>query len=1104
MKKYCYLWVLMLLITTHSQNTFAQKTTDKKWDVSNPKGEFNFKEATFSTDEGTWLNLDVSPDGKTIVFDLLGDIYKMPFGGGEAQLLRGGLPFEVQPRFSPDGKKILFTSDAGGGDNCWTMNADGSNPQQITKEDFRLLNNGVWLSNEYIVARKHFTSGRSLGAGELWQYHITGGAGLQLTERKNDQQDVNEPSPSPDGKYIYYSEDMYGGGFFQYNKDPNSQIFVIKRYDRETGKSEDVIGGVGGACRPQVSHDGKKLAYIRRVRTQTWLCLYDLETGLTTDLYGELSKDQQEAWTIFGVYTGFAWTPDDKNIVIWAKGKIRNIEIATKKATEIPFKVQVKQQLGETLQFQNKVFEDKFKVRVIRHALTTPDDKTLIFNAVGYLWKKDLPNGEPKRLTKETDFEFEPCLSPNGNELVYVTWNDENFGAIKKIDLKSGKITTISTQKGNYRTPQYSPDAKQIVFRKEGGNEHQGFAYGLKAGLYTMSASGGEATFISARGEKPRFSADGKRIYFQTGGYLFGAPSKEFRSIKLDGSDEKTHFTSKYTNQFVPSPDEKWIAFTELHKAYIAPFPKTGKAVGLSADTKAVPVALVGKDAGYNLHWSSDSKRLHWTLGEAYFTDELTERFKFLEGAKDSLPPVDSVGIAVNLQLPYDKPNGKICFENVRIITMEGDEVIENGFVLVEQNKILKVGKIDPNNKDKALTIDGIKIRGEGIKTMNCEGKTMMPGIVDVHAHLGEFRYGNSSQKKWEYFANLAYGVTTSHDPSANSEMIFSHSEMVKAGNMIGPRVYSTGTILYGAEGDFKAVINSLDDARSALRRTKAFGAFSLKSYNQPRREQRQQIVQAARELNMLVVTEGGSFFYHNLTHVIDGNTGVEHNLPIAPLYNDVIQLWKNSKAHNTPTLIVNYGAMNGENYWYQKTEVWKKARLMRFTPRPVVDAKAIHRTAIPDEEYEMGHILTAQSSKKMQDNGINVNLGAHGQLQGLGAHWELWMLAQGGMSNLQAIRCATLNGAKYLGMETEIGSIKAGKLADLIIMDKNPLENIQHSETVRYTMINGRLFDCETMHEIGGEQERKRTKFYFELDGATNMPMEMTTCGGDKCSCRN
>lgn len=1070
---------------------------EEKWDVNNPPGEWDWKDVDFTTDEGTWMNLDVSPDGKTIVFDLLGDVYQMPITGGTATALRTGLAWEVQPRFSPDGQYLLFTSDAGGGDNIWVMNADGSDARQITKESFRLLNNATWTPDgQYLVARKHFTSQRSLGAGEMWMYHLSGGSGIQLTERKNDQQDVNEPVVSPDGRYVYYSEDMYPGGYFKYNKDPNSQIYVIKRYDRQEDKVETVVSGPGGACRPQLSNDGKKLAFVRRVRTKSVLMVHDLETGQTFPLYDELSKDQQEAWAIFGTYPGFDWTPDDQQIIIWAGGKIWQVPadpLVKALPRTIPFTVNVNTQVAATRRQPNAVHTDDFDVKVIRHLVTSPDEKSVVFSAVGYLWTMSLADKKATRLTKATDFEFEPSFSPDGQQLVYVSWNDEEMGKLHLRNLTTQSDKVLTPQPGIYRTPAFSPDGNTIVFRKDGGNGHQGYTHCKEPGIYTVSTSGGEPNLVVPRGEYPVFSSDGQRIFYQTGGFLFGSLTKSFNSVKLNGTDEKKHFDGKYAQRFSISPDNQWIAWSELFKVYVAPFPKTGKTVGINAKTKAVPVAQVAKDAGINIHWSKDSKKLFWTLGNEYFSDQLTERFAFLEGAADELPPMDSTGIVLPLELKMDKPAGIVAFTNARIITMEGDLVIENGTLIVEGNEIKTIGESSKVRTPRAA------------KIIDCTGKTIMPGIVDVHGHLGDFRYGLSPQKSWYYYANLAYGVTTAHDPSSNSEMIFSHSEMIKAGHMVGPRLYSTGTIIYGADGDFKAVINNLEDARSALRRTKAYGAFSVKSYNQPRREQRQMVMRAADELGLLVVPEGGSFFYHNMSMLADGHTGVEHNIPVAPLFKDVTSFWSETEAHNTPTLIVNYGGVNGEYYWYQNTNVWEKDRLLAFTPRPIVDSRARHRTMIPQEEYDNGHILTSESLKSLTDAGVKVNLGAHGQLQGLGAHWELWMLEQGGMTNAEALACATINGARYLGMDEEIGSLKVGKLADLIVIDGNPLENIQESENVEMTMVNGRLYDAATMNEVGN-YDRSRSQFYFELPGSGNAWPLMTETNSlmpTQCACQ-
>jgi len=1047
-----------------SLSTIAQdkKEEKKKWDVNNPDGPF--KEVSFTVNEGTWMSLDVSPDGKEIVFDMLGDIYSIPLAGGEAKVLRQNLAMEVQPRFSPDGKKILFTSDAGGGDNEWVMDRDGSNARQVTKESFRLLNNGVWTPDgQYIIARKHFTSGRSLGAGELWMYHISGGDGLQLTPRKNDQQDLNEPSVSADGRFVYYSEDMYPGGFFQYNKDPNSQIFVIKRFDREKGTSETVTGGPGGAARPQISHDGRILAFIKRIRTKTVLMLRDLASGEEWPVYDKLSKDQQEAWTTFGIYTGFSWMPGDRQILIWSQGKIMKVDVSgVNTATEIPFTCNVKKRITDAVRFKQNINPPDFNVNVIRNAITSADGKTLVFNAVGYLWKKQLPDGKPERLTAGTDPESEPSFSADGKTIVYVTWNDTAKGCIYKLSMApNAKPVKLSTEKAIYRTPSFSPDGKWIAYSKDEGDNVMGVTFTVKPGIYLMDANGGVPLFVTDKGESPKFNAKGDRIYFQQNRSSFG-------SCKLDGTDDHVIFKSTYASQFVVSPDENWVAFVDLHAVYVAAFPHTGKTIDLGATATAFPVKKISRDAGINMHWSADNKTVHYTLGDQYYSINLEERFEFIANKPDSAFKMPEKGIAVGLRVKTDKPTGLLAFTNARIITMNNDEVIENGTILVEGNLIKALGK--------AADV----IIPDAAKRIDCNGKTIMPGFIDAHAHGNHFRSGLTPQQHWPYYTNLAYGVTTMHDPSANTEMVFAQSELIKAGQMTGPRVFSTGTILYGADGDFKAVINSIDDARSALRRTKAYGAFSVKSYNQPRREQNQMVIQAARELQMEVVPEGGSFYNHNLGMIMDGHTTIEHNLPVATMYDDVIQLWKNAQTAYTPTLIVCYGAPSGEYYWYQHTNVWENTKLLRFTPRSVIDPRSRFRTMLPEEEYENGHIQVSRTLKKLVDAGVKVNMGAHGQIQGIGAHWEIWMMAQGGMSNMNALKTATINPAQSLGLDDWIGSLQPGKLADMIILDKNPLDNIYNTESIRYTLVNGRLYDAEQMNEIGN-YNKPRIKFYWE-----------------------
>ncbi len=1041
-----------------SFSAFAADKKETSWDINTPhKGAKNI---SFSTNEGTWLDLDVSPDGNTIIFSMMGDIYSLPISGGNATRISSGPAFDVQPRFSPDGKQIAYTSDRAGGNNLWRMNRDGSDAKQITKESFRLLNNPVWTPDgQYIIGKKHFSSERSLGAGELWMYHTKGGSeGLQLNKRKNDQMDLGEPAISPDGRYVYYSEDISDGDTFSYNKNVYGVIYAIKRLDRETGDVRSLIQTPGGAIRPQPSPDGKSLAFVKRIRDKTVLHVMDLESGAVRAVWDGLSHDQQEVWAIFGPYPNFNWTPDAKNVVIWAQGKLWRVDMKSGAAQNIPFTATVQQSLVKPIRAAYRIEGGSFSPKMIRDIATSPDGNSIVFHAVGKLWKKNLPSGTPVRLTSDTkNFEYQPAFSPDGRKLLYTTWSDEGRGSIMELDVSSGNSRKLSIEPGYYYGPRYSNDAARIVYSKQSGNGLTGGVWSGERGVFVMDAQGKNHTRIAKNGNDPQFSADGKRVYFMTGGGL----SKKLQSIGIYGEEPRDVFTMKYPDFVSVSPDGKYVAFTEFFNAYLAPIPQTGGVLELSKDSKAMPITKLSTDTGAYVHWSQDSKNLHWLVGDRYVS----------RGINDSAA---NSGVNLGLNVATDKPGDVTAFTGGRIITMRNaenqQEVIEDGVLVVKGSTIVAVGRRD------AVSIPA------NAKTMDITGKTLYPGIVDAHGHGAHFGGGVMAQNNWAYYANLAFGVTTLHDPSATTEMVFSQSELQKTGELIGPRVFSTGTILYGAEGDFKATINSIDDARSHLRRLKANGAFSVKSYNQPRRDQRQQVNQAAKELNMLVVEEGGSTFNHNMTMMLDGVTGIEHNIPVAPLYRDVIETWKNTDVRNTPTLIVNYGGLNGEYWWYGRDNVWEDKKLNRFFPREALDARSIRREVGPDWDYY--HIEVAKSVKKLRDAGVKIQVGGHGQLQGLGTLWEMWMMHQGGMTAWEALRAGTIDGADYIGYAQDLGSLEAGKRADLVIVNGNPLENIRATADTAMVMVNGRLFDTSTMAEIGNQQRAAPTFHWQRNDG--------------------
>ncbi|WP_351017783.1 amidohydrolase family protein [Shewanella sp. AC91-MNA-CIBAN-0169] len=1039
-------------------SSFAYAEDDKvKWHVNAPENA-PLSKIDINVTEGTWMNVNVSPDGEHIVFDLLGDIYQIPIAGGEAKPLAQGIAWQMQPVYSPDGKYIAFTSDEDGGDNIWIMNADGTNPHAITTETFRLLNSPAWSpDSQYLVARKHFTGTRSLGAGEVWMFHVAGGEGVKLTERPNEQKDLGEPAYSPDGRYIYFSQDATPGKTFHYSKDSVKGIYKIKRYDTQTGDIEVLIEGTGGAIRPTPSPDGKTLAYIKRDGFQSTLYSLDLKSGEETKLYDKLDRDMQETWAIHGVYPTMSWTKDNKHIVFWAKGKINKLDVDSKKISDIPFSVKSQRDIQPSVRFTQNLDQDEFDVKMLRMAQVSPDGEKVVFEALGKIWIRDIKDGKHKRLTRLDDDinELFPQWSRDGKDIVFTTWNDQQQGTVSVVSARGGKAKVLTNEPGKYVEPTFSPDGEYVVYRKARGGYMTPRTWSQEPGLYKVDIKGKQSTKLTASGHQPQFGDDSDRVYFMDSG-----ETPEFASIGMNGFEKRTHYTSDHATEFRLSPNGEHLAFAERFRVYVTPFAKHGETIAIGPKATNLPITQLSARAGESISWNGKNNQLYWTLGPDLYQADVDTQYVKAETKVD--PKITSIGFKDKA----DVPRGTVVFTGGKVITMENDQVIDNGVVIVKDNKIVTVGDANTLIPKNAQIID-------------ISGKTIMPGLFDAHAHGGQADDEIIPQQNWALYSGLSLGVTAIHDPSNDTTEIFAASEQQKAGNIVGPRIFSTGTILYGANlPGYTSHVDSLDDAKFHLERLKKVGAFSVKSYNQPRRDQRQQIIAAARELEMMVVPEGGSLLQHNLSMIADGHTTVEHSLPAASIYNDIKQFWSQTEVHYTPTLVVAYGGISGEHYWYDKTDVWAHPRLSMYVPHDILDARSMRRTTAPDEHYN--HFNVARVANELNNIGVKPNIGAHGQREGLAAHWEMWMFAQGGMSNMEVLKTATINPATTFGMDHQLGSIKVGKLADLIVIDGDPLADIRTTDKVTYTMVNGKLFNSETMNQLNGDKH-KRKPFFFE-----------------------
>jgi len=1050
----------------------------------------------FTTDEVTWPSVTVSPDGRTIALDVLGDIYTLPIDGGTATRIVGGLSFESQPAYSPDGKQIAFLSDRSGVENLWVADADGSNARAVSKDGLthdrpQLMVSPAWTPDgQFLVVSKS----RPPDPGTLWlfMYHRDGGNGIRVGAPPPPQPspDATGPPPppapnrmgavvSPDGRFVYYAQ---RSGTFTYNA--RFPLWQIYRHDRETGDLAQVTNAQGSAMRPVLSPDGKFLVYGTRYKTDTSLRVRNLETGAERWLVSPVTRDDQESRASRDTLPGYAFLPDGKSLVVPIGGKLHRVDFATGATRVIPMTVPVKAEIAPRVYTPVRVDDGpNVRARLIRWPVLSPDGSTLVFSAMNRLYTMAFPGGTPRLLTSapEGEGEFMPSWSPDGRSIVYVTWTTHG-GHIKRAPASGGATETLTRFEGYYLDPAYTPDGSKIVFvagaaadqlyaimmnmAPEGEHPEEEEAPGEIGGinppntleLRWMPAGGGAGTLVASTqgGRGPHFARnDSSRIYLRS--------ARGLQSIDISGFDRRTllRIEGSGPGNSPPSADEIRLSpdgtrvFVNLQgKHYLASVPRAGREtveirIQGGAEGSAVPIRKMSPEGGDYIGWTVDGSTVTWALGAQFFRQPL-----------DASEPQKT---EVVVERPRSTPSGSVLLTGARIITMKGDEVIPRGDVLVTRNRIVSIGA------------RGSLIAPAGTRTIDAAGKTIMPGFVDAHSHMWPPR-GLHQTEIWQYMSNLAYGVTTTRDPQTSTPDVFAYADMVDVGMIPGPRIYATGPGVFSTSG-----IEDREAAFKYIKRYKeAYKTNTLKQYVAGDRLVREWIIEACKEYGITATIEGSLDLKLNLTQMADGFSGQEHSFPIMPIYNDVVQFVVRTKTFYTPTILVAYGAPWSENYWFENENPDKDAKLRRFIPPELLDTMTRRRAQwfLP-EEY--GHTKLGQQVAAVVHAGGRAALGSHGQMQGLGAHWETWNLGSGGLTPHETLRVVTMFGAEAIGLQQDVGSLEPGKLADLLVLDRNPLENIKNTNSIRYVMKNGAIYEGDTLNQIWPEQKTLPRPFWAQ-----------------------
>lgn len=1001
-----------------------------------------------TTRSGSWMSLALSPDGRTILFDLLGDVYALPAKGGKAHPVLEGLAFETQPVFSPDGRWIAFVSDRSGADNLWIARPDGSAPRRISdRDDDTVLTSPEWSADGRAIFVSRYRA--DLNNYELWRHTLSGEAELIAPIRatpaaaRTGFQSTLGASASRDGKWLYVAR-RTGGLDFDAVK-----AWTIIRRDLATGAETVVVSGSGGRgadsetfFRPQISPDGRKLAYATRRDGTTWLRVRDLIDGSDRAL-GEADFDALQASSWQDLLPRYAFTPDGSALILSHKGGFERRPLDGAAATALPFEARMRVAVAPTTRIRIREDEGPVRSRLAMAPVAAPDGGRIAFAALGGLYVQAAGSDRPpRRLDQVPGPAFQPSWSPDGTRIAYVSWTEGAGGTIWSIAADgTAPPTRISALPAYYSYPVFTPDGANIVVIRSSmaARQQTNFEVGQlrEAELVMMPATGGAARVLTSGriGARPHFSARPGTVYVLAGDGLNAvdlATGRRERIVQVKGPGWYFQEGTAAVDDLRLSPDGKWLAALIAQQLHIVAMPTDGATEIDLLDTRLPHRRITDIGADY-FEWTRDGG-IDWSVGSS-----------FLHAA---IPLVgDAARTDLTVTLPRARPTGRLLLRGGRALTMaDGDRVIADADILIENDRIAAIGPrgtvpIPPDTVIRDIA-----------------GKIVVPGFIDVHDHFGSIRRDVLSLEDWALRARLAYGVTTCFDPSTLSIDTLAYQDLIDAGLMLGPRIRSTGQALFSMNR-----FQSLDEVRAVLRRYReAYGLRNIKEYRTGNRRVRQWVAIAARELGLLPTTEGALSLKLDLTQILDGFAGNEHALPAPPLGDDVLALLVAMRTSYTTTLLITNSGGPAADWFVATRDIVRDEKIRRFWSPAAIDQKLADR---PWQALEtLRFPIIAADAARIAARGGLIGMGAHGEVPGIGFHWEMEAHGIGGMAPMAVLHAATAGSAETIGRLDDLGTLEPGKLADLVILDRDPVTDIRNTLAIDGVMRGGTLFDGRTL----------------------------------------
>jgi imidazolonepropionase-like amidohydrolase/dipeptidyl aminopeptidase/acylaminoacyl peptidase len=1004
---------------------------------------------------GTFLNLDVSPDGRTIVFDLLGDLYLLPITGGKATPFLTGRDWDQAPRFSPDGKTVAFVSDRSGIENVWIVPLASKQPERLTNLQEPVAGTPSWSPDgrellfgmRSVSARLQLVSRDSheirplerqragaLGDEPYTYNYVAATSGVTAANGVTYFSEIHVVHPRP--------------GFHHGSR---SLLVALDTHDGSRRVLTDLIQ-LHNESKPQLSASGRLLAYYRANGDgATELRVRDLQANTDRYLTDVPNTDDPYRWGDRGdPMPTFAFDKNEEAIIAAFGGRIYRISIGDGLRSEIPFHVSAELDIAPRAVPRRRLVDGPLEVKAIRWPSFSRDRRRAAFSALGSIWIQDLPSADPRRLTAGAAFEHMPAISPDGQSVVYVSSGDLSArGQLMLARVDGTGRRPIVEGDFAYFAPAWSHDGAKIGFVRQGhpsgrlrDPRRDVMEYGwldLQQHVETIVATVPKGPiFMSPLSLHVSFSEDDRELLCTAAPELL---QTVVFAVSLDGRSRRELATAgRDVLGAVPSGNGHSIAFIGWNEdLWLATIGRNSQPRELRPDPRSA--TLVTADATTFLSWNASNELLVANGGRVTHVDAADLRHR--------------TSTTLRLTVPRHEGTGTLALVNARVVTVAGDHgagpVIDRGTVIIGGRRITAVGPAG----ELTVPRDAVVIDASGL--------TILPGFHDAHYHTIGQDAGFSPR---EDRTAVAFGLTSAWDAlTGYGDMSLAAEEMRAVGRLAGPRWFFAGRSIE----HFVGQVRGPDDARSGTRRHAAIGVELLKDYNVLERHVRRWYADAARAEG-LGITAHFEGLGEMLSRVADGYTALEHSQFYTSLEDDVLALLARTGTILTPHALIADGSSSVDSeplrLYFEELQRRKPAQVARI--RPYVGTGTFSNWTTPTDKplERIRAFKVARMCAAIVRAGGRIAVSGH-NAPGILAHVEMWLLWKGGVPPEEAIRAATRTGIEKIGYLDDLGSIEPGKIADLVVLSSDPLADMLNTVDVRYTIVDGVVYDANANREV-------------------------------------